>query len=214
MRCTEIHRSTFYLQDFSCRNGHFVNGSIMISVDSNDVVQNRRGGIGNTCQIEEAVVGEVDNSCLVCGSPIFNNQCIGFIFQTIGHFYFQITGKALFAICGCIVEYNSRRIRLDCIPHSGVETCGSTVQRIWSIVDCQIVFFAIKSEFSFGYTVSVASDSGVEERFGAVDYMVYTVMSQNYVSILPVFVGDHNGKDSASVVSYCNFHSLSIFKNK
>jgi hypothetical protein len=95
-----------------------------------------------------------------------------------------------------------------------VEACGAAVQRIRSVVDCQIVLFAIQSEFSFGYTVSVASDSSVEERFGAVDYMVYTVMSQNYVSILPVFVGDHNGKDSASVVSYCNFHSLSIFKNK
>ena len=43
------------------------------------------------------------------------------------------------------------------------------MQGVGSVVDGQFVFFAVEGEFSFGDTVAVASDGGVEERLRAVE---------------------------------------------
>ena len=37
-------------------------------------------------------------------SPVFDDQSIGLILQAISHFYFEISGEALFAVSGCVVE--------------------------------------------------------------------------------------------------------------
>ena len=57
VRSTEIHRSTFHFQNLSGGNGHFIDRNVKIGVDSEDVIQNGRRGIGNTCEVEETVIG-------------------------------------------------------------------------------------------------------------------------------------------------------------
>ena len=159
VRSTEIHRSTFYFGNFTGRDRNFVDRRIEISVDRNDVVVNGRSRVGNTGEVEETVVSQVNDCSFVGGSAVFDSQCIYFIFQAVSHFHFQIAGESLFAVSRNIVELHCALINLDSIPNTGVETGRSTMQRVRSVVDREFMFFAEQGEFSFRDTVAVASDS-------------------------------------------------------
>ena len=193
---------------------NFIDRCIEISVDSNDVVVDGRSRIGDAGEVEETVVSEVYNRCFVSSGAVFDSQCIHFIFQSVGHFYFQITGESLFAVGRNIIELHGTFINLDSVPYTGVETGRSSVQGVRAVVDCEFMFFAEQSEFSFGDTVAITSDSCTQERFRAVDYMVNAVVSENHISILTVFVRYHNRKNGAPVIRYGHFHSLFVFKDK
>ena len=214
VRSTEIHRCTFYFGYFSGRDGNFVNRCIEISVDSNDMVVDSRSGSGYAGKIEETVIGQIDYCSFVRCSTIFNIQSIHLVIQAVSHFYFQITGEPLFAVGGNIIELHCAFINLNSVPYAGVETGRSSMQGVRSVVDGEFMFFAEQGEFSFGNAVAVTSDSRTQERFGTVDYMVDTVVSENHVGILTVFIRYHNRKNGASVICYSYFHSLLVFEDK
>ena len=177
MRCAEVHRSAFYLADFARRDGYLVDGDVEVGVDGNNVVQNGRSGVGYAGQVEEAVVGQVDYRSLVGSGSVFDYQSVCFVLQAIGHFYFQVAGEAFFAVGRCVVEDDGCRIGLYSIPYACVEACGTTVQGVGAVVDGQLVFFAIQGELSFGNSVAVSSDGGVQEGFGTVDDAFNIVVS-------------------------------------
>ena len=50
------------------------------------------------------MIGQIDDGGFIGSSPVFDDQSIGLILQAISHFYFEISGEALFAVSGCVVE--------------------------------------------------------------------------------------------------------------
>lgn len=88
------------------------------------------------------------------------------------------------------------------------------MQGVGSVIDSELMLFSIQSEFSFGDTVAVASDSSAEEWFRAVDNVVYAVVSEDNVCIFSIFIRYHDSENGASVVSYGDFHSLFVFEDK
>ena len=67
VRGTEIHRSTLYFGNFTGRDRNFVDRRIEISVDRNDVVVDGRSRVGNTGEVEETVVSQVNDCSFVGG---------------------------------------------------------------------------------------------------------------------------------------------------
>jgi len=169
------------------------------------MVVDSRSGSGYADKIEETVIGQIDYCSFVRCSAIFNIQSIHLVIQAVSHFYFQITGEPLFAVGGNIIELHCAFINLNSVPYAGVETGRSSMQGVRSVVDGEFMFFA---------AVAVTSDSRTQERFGTVDYMVDTVVSENHVGILTVFIRYHNRKNGASVICYSYFHSLLVFEDK
>ena len=214
MRSGEVHRSTFYFGNFSSRDGNLINRRIEISVDSNNVVFDSRSRIADTSQIEETVISQVDYSSFVRCGTIFDNQCIFFFFQAINHFNLQVARETFFAVGWDIIELDYIFSQLIGIPDAGVKTGGSSVQGVGSVIDSELMLFSIQSEFSFGDTVAVASDSSAEEWFRAVDNVVYAVVSEDNVCIFSIFIRYHDSENGASVVSYGDFHSLFVFEDK
>ena len=159
MRSAEIHRSTLYFGNFACWDRNFVDRRIEISVDSNDVFVDGRSRSGDTGEVEETVVSQINDCGFVGCCAVFDSQCVYFVFQAVGHFYFQVAGESFFAIGRNIVELHCALVKLYSVPYTSVETGRSSVQGVRSVVDCEFMFFAEQSEFSFSDAVAVASDS-------------------------------------------------------
>ena len=68
------------------------------------MVVDSRSGSGYAGKIEETVIGQIDDGGFIGSSPVFDDQSIGLILQALSHFYFEISGEALFAVGGCVVE--------------------------------------------------------------------------------------------------------------
>ena len=135
MRGTEVHRCSFYFGDFSCRDGNFVYRGIKIRVDSDDVVFYGRSRIGNSCQIEETVVGKVHNSSFVGSGTIFYYQCIFLFFESVSHFYFQVAWESFFSVSRYVIENDCAFIDLIGIPDTCMKSSRTSVERIRAIID-------------------------------------------------------------------------------
>ncbi len=97
MRSAEIHRSTFYLYDFSGCDGYLIHRSEMIGIDSKDIVFNARSRGIQTSQAEECMVGQIDNGTFVCLCRVGDDQFI-LVGEGIDYCNIQIAGKSFFAI--------------------------------------------------------------------------------------------------------------------
>ena len=160
------------------------------------------------------MIGKIYNSSFVGGCTVFDDQCIFLFFESISHFYFQISGESLFSVGRYIVEDDRAFVYLVGIPHTCMKTGRSSVQGVGAVVDCQRVLFGVEGEFPFGDAVTITTDGGAEEWFGTIYYMVYAVVSEDNVGIFPVFVRDHDGENGTAVICYSNFHPFFIFEDK
>ena len=170
VRGAEIHRSSFYFGNLSCGDRYFVYRSIKISIDCDDVIFYCRGGGSDTCQIEEPMIGKIYNSSFVGGSTVFDDQCIFLFFESISHFYFQISGESLFSVGRYVIEDDRVFVYLVGIPHTCMKTGRSSVQGVGAVVDCQRVLFGVEGEFPFGDAVAITTDGGAQEWFGTIYY--------------------------------------------
>jgi hypothetical protein len=57
MRSSEVQRCSFYFGYFTKWDTYSINRSIVISVNSKNIVENGRGGVSYTGKIEETVIG-------------------------------------------------------------------------------------------------------------------------------------------------------------
>ena len=92
-------------------------------------------------------------------NSIFNNM-IGFNeYEVRDLIDYYKERRDFFAVGRNIVELHCALVKLYSVPYTSVETGRSSVQGVRSVVDCEFMFFAEQSEFSFGDAVAVASDS-------------------------------------------------------
>ena len=100
------------------------------------------------------------------------------------------------------------------IPNMGVETCRTAMEMVVSIVDSQLVLFAVEGELAVLDAVAEASDENTEERLGRVDDILDVVMSLNHVGMLAVLVGNHDCHDGTTIVGDSYFITLVVFQNE
>ncbi len=113
-----------------------------------------------TCQIEITMLGEVHWSGLVSCGLVFDHEFI-IVREGVGDLRLQIPGVAFFAIFAGICEDNSActlALEWRCMPQLLVETSESAVQRIWTIVLCQVILDFVEGECSTTYSIGIASD--------------------------------------------------------
>ena len=97
VRSAEIEGCALNFQNLSGGNGIFVNGNKEIGIDLTNNVHCRWGGVGYTCQGEEAVACHVHNGLLVGCSAIVDNQFVVFCERILdGHL--QFAGESFFVI--------------------------------------------------------------------------------------------------------------------
>ena len=101
-------------------------------------------------------------------------------------------------------------VYLLCIPHASVETGGSTMQVVRTIIHSKAIFFAIKCELSVADTIAIASNKCAKEWFWRVDAVVDVIVSLNDVGIVAIAVGHHDGHKGTSIVCYSYFHAAGI----
>ena len=75
-RCAEVEGSALHFENLSCGDGSLINRHIEIGIDFANLVLDGGRRIGNAREAEESVVGEVDDSLLVGGGQVFENQLV------------------------------------------------------------------------------------------------------------------------------------------
>ena len=96
-RSAEIERSAFHLQDFTSGNSCVVCRKIEVCVNLANLILNRWSRICCACQTKEGVMCQVDDSLLVSGSKIFDNQLV-LVSKGKLYRYIQFTSKTFLTI--------------------------------------------------------------------------------------------------------------------
>ena len=92
---------------------------------------------------------------------------------------------------------------------------AAAVKAVGTIVDGQLVAFAVQAELSLGDTVSVASDQCAEVASVCSVFLIVlnVVMSKAYILHVPVFVRHHDADNSSAEVCEAYFHAVGIGEN-
>ena len=69
------------------------------------------------------------------------------------------------------------------IPNARMETGGSSVEVVWSVVHREVILFAVELEFAFGDAIAVASHECGEEGLGRIHAAVDVVVSLNHIGV-------------------------------
>ena len=201
---SKIKWSALHAVNRSKRNGSIIDWNIVVSIDFANQVVNSWSRVCNTCQSKEAVVCHVDDGFLVCETDVVNHE-VAIICPSVSHLHIELARETFFHVGSHIVKFYCILCNLLCIPHTSMETCRSSVQSVWSIVDGKAVLFSIKSEFSLANTVAIASDKGRKKWFWTGDYIVDVVVTLYHVCNISISVWNHYSYKCSTIVCYCNF---------
>ena len=79
-----------------------------------------------------------------------------------------------------------------------------------TVVDGQLILFAVQRELSTADTVAVSSDECRQKRLWAVNYILDIVVSLNNVGNFSILIGHHDCYNGSTVVGDCNLISESV----
>ena len=158
-RGAEVEWSVFHEADFACGNARLVDGDVEIGIDFANLVVDGGGGIGYSLKREESVAGQVDDSLLVGGCHIFDNQFV-IVVESVDNRHFHFSRVAFFSVRAHIFQHKCLVVHLQGFPHFGIEAFLATVERVGTVVDRQIVFFAVQLELTLANAVAEAADKG------------------------------------------------------
>ena len=94
------------------------------------------------------------------------------------------------------------------IPNARMETGGSSVEVIRSVVHREVILFAVELEFAFGDAIAVASHECREEGLGRIHAAVDVVVSLNHIGVFAFAVRHHNGHERTTIVRDGNFAAI------
>lgn len=164
-------------------------------------------------RLKKSVVGEIYYRSPVRNRLIRNDEFI-VCGKLIGHFHLQRAGKASVAIGRDVPQHYLAVIALLCIPYRPVKSFRPSMQGVAAVVQRQHIFMPLQEKPSVRYPVGISSHSGTQERLRTVYDVVYRVMSQKDVGIVPVPVGKHNGRHHCPVVSHGNLRALPVMQKE
>ena len=158
------------------------------------------------------MAGEIDKGGLVCSGLVFDGQFV-IVSLTVDDRHFEVSRETFLPVLRKVVQTKCLCIQLFGIPYAGVETRGSSVEVVGTVVDGEIVvFYAVQRELSLADSVAVAADERREEWFGTFDDALDAVVPLNDVSELAISVWNHNGHEGTSIVR--NRHFMTLFVDK
>ena len=96
------------------------------------------------------------------------------------------------------------------IPNARMETGGSSVEVVRSVVHGEVILFAVELEFAFGDAIAVASHECGEEGLGRIHAAVNVVVSLNHIGVFAFAVRHHNGHECTTIVRDGNFAAIRI----
>ena len=134
--------------------------------------------------------------------------------KPIGHLHMQRAGKTSVTVRRNMSQHDFTVITLFRIPYRPMKPFRSSMQGIATVVQRQHIFMPLQEKPSVRYPVGVAPHSGTQERLRTVYYVVYRVMSQKNVGIVPVPVGKHNGRHHCPVVSHGNLRAFPVIQKE
>ena len=156
---------------------------------------------------------EVHDSLLVCCSCIIDFQFV-VIVECVDNCNVEVSRESLFHIGRKIVQLQCLCVGLLSIPNSCVEACRATVQVVRTVVDCEVILLAVDSELTLAYSVAVTAYKCAQEWLRAVELVVDTVVSLNYIGIVAVLVRNHDATYRATIVCDCYFVALLVLENE
>ena len=138
------------------------------------------------------MAGHVHNGLLVGGSAVVNNQLV-ILAEAILDGHLQLAGESFLVISRNVAENQFAIVNLFCIPNTCMETSGTSVQMVGTIVDSKVVFLTVHNKLSLADTVAVTANQGAEEWLGAIDNTLDTVMSLYNIGHLAFLIWNHDG---------------------
>ena len=99
---------------------------------------------------------KVNHGLLVCLCHILNYKLV-VVCERIFYSHLHLSREAFFAIRACIFQHQCLCVHLQCFPNLGIVAFLAAMQAVRTIVDGEMIYFAIELELSFAYSVAVAS---------------------------------------------------------
>ena len=155
------------------------------------------------------MIGEVDQCLFVSGGTVVDAEFV-VVSERVGHFHIYIAGESFFSVGRQIMEDDVRIVMCHNVPYTFMESGGSSVERIRTIVDGQRIFFSVKNKLSVGNAVAVSSDGRAEAIYRTVDQMFQGVMPLDDVCKTTFLVRGKQRQDGGSVVGDSHFHASLI----
>ena len=95
-----------------------------------------------------------------------------------------------------------------------METCGTAMKVVRTVVDCEMILLAIECELTLTNAVAIATYKRREEGFGRRDAIFNIIMSLNNIRINAILIRHHDCHERTTIVRYRNFHTISIGKHE
>ena len=163
------------------------------------------------CQVEVAVVGEVDRGRRIGSGRVVNAKFV-IIRQSIDHFDRQVTRVALLLVWAQVVQLQGRPFfgfQRFGLPDDFIEPLDPTVQMVGTVVSGEYVLLPFECELTAGDTVAHAADNGAEIRM-AFQVFLQGIESQHDVLEIAVTVRHFKRHHDAAVVGNPGFKSVFI----
>ncbi len=132
--------------------------------------------------------------------------------KSINGFSFKFAGEAHLAVLGNIGNLQTLIAQLFDIKHTVLETLYSAMQAVSEIVNGQLVFYSVQTEFALIDAITVTADKSTKIG-GIVQVILNVVKPQDHIAELTLLIGDHNRNNAGSVIHHTHFHAVGIFHN-
>ena len=206
---SEIKRCSGNSQDFAGGHECGIYRSKSICIKPNGLVADIIRGI--TTQIKVWVIGKIENCrCISCCS-ICDAHCV-IMSESIYNINLYVAGESILSIWRKMSQVECWIIWLFSIPYNVMKTFWSTMKTMSEVVLWQLIVFSVKWKSPLIDSVTVASDYCAEVAIN-VDIISDRVMTKHYVSQLPIFVRDHQGYKSASIICNTSLDSIIIYES-
>ena len=195
----EVHGGTLYLAQFAGGNALGIIRGEVTAGEAQELVHGVE--LFMACQVEVAVVGQVEDGVLIAGGFIFNVQRTSGV-QRVGHHDAGLAGETLVAIGAFQTEGNGLSTVEIHMPQAQMEEVGAAVEVVGVFVGGELDGLAIDAKGSTLDAVCISAHGGTEEAVaGGVAFCA--VVAQDHVCGGAILVGNDQGNEGSTII--CNF---------
>ena len=141
-------------------------------------------------KIEIGVLRQVQDRVFVgCGSVIQPQAVI--VGQRIKRGHRKVAGVAFFTILAQIFQLERRPVLSGSdagFPNNLVEAFEAAMERVWSIIDGQLVLFAVERELAPGDAVAITANQSSEKRI-VFDVVIEMIVAKHNVAHFSMAIG-------------------------
>ena len=193
---TEVHGGAFNVPQLAGGDAFCIVGSEVTAGESQQLVHGVELFVAS--QVEVAVVGQVEDGVFVGNGIVFNVQA-AVIVQGVGNIDAGLAGETLIAVGADQTEGDGLVAVENHGPQPQMEVVGAAVEIICIFVGGERYGFVADPEGRALDAVGAAAHGGTEETV-ALGVAFCTVIAQNHVGGIAVFVGNDQGHKMCAIV--------------